>query len=111
MFRLSELFDLSGRTALVTGGNSGIGFALARALGLAGARTVLVARRAAELERAAGDLQAEAATASWTAMLMPTPPTGDMACAASPMQRRPGRHQRRRRSICTWLSISGRPSG
>ena len=33
-----------------------------------------------------------AATASCTAMLMPTPPIGDMACAASPMQRRPGRH-------------------
>jgi NAD(P)-dependent dehydrogenase (short-subunit alcohol dehydrogenase family) len=63
MFRLSELFDLSGRTALVTGGNSGIGFALARALGLAGARTVLVARRAAELERAAADLQADAVAA------------------------------------------------
>jgi NAD(P)-dependent dehydrogenase (short-subunit alcohol dehydrogenase family) len=63
MFRLSELFDLSGRTALVTGGNSGIGFALARALGLAGARAVLVARRAAELERAAGDLHADAVAA------------------------------------------------
>ena len=32
-----------------------------------------------------------AATASCTARLMPTPPTGDIACAASPMQRSPGR--------------------
>ena len=30
------------------------------------------------------------ATASWTARLIPTPPTGDMACAASPMQSSPG---------------------
>lgn len=44
-FRLAQLFDLTGRTALVTGGNSGIGLAMARALGLAGARIVIVARR------------------------------------------------------------------
>jgi NAD(P)-dependent dehydrogenase (short-subunit alcohol dehydrogenase family) len=51
-FRLSSLFDLTGRTALVTGGNSGIGLAMARALGLAGASVVLVARRKEELESA-----------------------------------------------------------
>jgi NAD(P)-dependent dehydrogenase (short-subunit alcohol dehydrogenase family) len=51
-FRLSNLFDLTGRTALVTGGNSGIGLAMARALGLAGASVVLVARRKDELNAA-----------------------------------------------------------
>src|SRR5258707_10358775 len=30
------------------------------------------------------------ATASWIARLMPTPPTGDMACAASPIHSNPG---------------------
>ena len=35
-----------------------------------------------------------AATASCIARLMPTPPIGDMACAASPMARKPGLHQR-----------------
>jgi len=53
------LFDLQGRRALVTGGNSGIGEAMARALGLAGARVLLVARREAELNAAAQALRGE----------------------------------------------------
>jgi gluconate 5-dehydrogenase len=57
--RLASLFDLGGRTALVTGGNSGIGLAMARALGLAGARVALVARRAAEIENAVAQLSHE----------------------------------------------------
>jgi NAD(P)-dependent dehydrogenase (short-subunit alcohol dehydrogenase family) len=56
---LQTLFSLSGRRALVTGGNAGIGEAMARALGLAGARVMLVARRAAELESTAQRLRAE----------------------------------------------------
>ncbi len=39
-----ELFDLSGRTALITGASKGIGLALAAALAQAGARVVLNAR-------------------------------------------------------------------
>ncbi len=58
-FRLEALFDLTGRHALVTGGNSGIGLAMARALGLAGASVVLVARRANELQHAARSLESE----------------------------------------------------
>jgi gluconate 5-dehydrogenase len=57
--RLSHLFSLGGRVALVTGGNSGIGLAMARALGLAGARVILCARREAELATAAGTLAAQ----------------------------------------------------
>jgi len=56
---IAALFDLAGRTALVTGGNSGIGEAMATALGLAGARLVLMARREAELEAAAARLRAQ----------------------------------------------------
>lgn len=55
--RLAKLFDLAGRRALVTGGNSGIGEAMAQALGMAGARVLLVARREPELRSAAGRLK------------------------------------------------------
>ena len=46
------------------------------------------------------------ATASWMARLMPTPPMGDMACAASPMQTRPGRAQFLSRSTVTVRSLT-----
>lgn len=59
MNRLAPLFSLEGRTAFVTGGNSGIGLAIARALGLAGARLILSARREAELAQAVKELAAE----------------------------------------------------
>jgi NAD(P)-dependent dehydrogenase (short-subunit alcohol dehydrogenase family) len=64
---LNTLFDLGGRTALVTGGNSGIGEAMARALGLAGARLLLVARREAELSAAAQRLHTDGIDAAWLA--------------------------------------------
>jgi NAD(P)-dependent dehydrogenase (short-subunit alcohol dehydrogenase family) len=62
--RLGPLFDLARRRALVTGGNSGIGAAMARALGLAGAHVLLVARREAELAATAGVLRDEGIDAS-----------------------------------------------
>ncbi len=40
----SSLFDLSGKTALITGSSMGLGFAIARGLGEAGARVVLNGR-------------------------------------------------------------------
>ena len=54
-------FDLTGRTALITGSSAGIGFALARGLAGAGARIVLNARNADKLEAAAAALRGEGA--------------------------------------------------
>ncbi len=54
---LQALFSLKGRTAFVTGGNSGIGEAIATALGLAGARVILAARRQDALAQAAERLK------------------------------------------------------
>jgi gluconate 5-dehydrogenase len=55
---LTSLFGLAGRTAVVTGGSSGIGFAMAAALGCAGARVILVARRPQPLSDAVSRLSA-----------------------------------------------------
>ena len=52
-----KLFDLTGRTALITGSSQGIGFALAVALGAAGATLVLNGRDTTRLEAARRTLQ------------------------------------------------------
>ena len=52
-------FRLDGRLALITGSSSGIGFALARGLGEAGAALVLNGRNTPRLEQAAGILRGE----------------------------------------------------
>ncbi|HJY93657.1 MAG TPA: SDR family oxidoreductase, partial [Streptosporangiaceae bacterium] len=58
MSYLAELFSLDDRVAVVTGGSSGIGQEMARALALAGARVVLVARDQVRLVVAADTLKA-----------------------------------------------------
>src|SRR2546427_6823613 len=55
---VQQLFDLTGKTALVTGGSRGLGLQMAHALGEAGARNMLSSRKAADLEEAAAELQA-----------------------------------------------------
>ena len=49
---MSDLFSLAGRTALVTGGSRGIGAAIAAEFLNAGARVIVCARKAPELEAA-----------------------------------------------------------
>ncbi len=81
MRTIQQLFDLSGKTALVTGGSRGLGLQIAEALGEQGAKIVLSARKQAELDEAvahlkqrgieasavAADLSQEAAIAALTA--------------------------------------------
>lgn len=54
--KLKSAFDLSGQTALITGGGTGLGFGMARCLAAAGANVVLVGRRRTELDKAAAAL-------------------------------------------------------
>ena len=65
--RIQQLFDLSGRTALVTGGSRGLGLQLAEALGEAGARLVITSRKAQDLEESAAHLQARGIAVDWIA--------------------------------------------
>ena len=64
---VKQLFDLSGKTALVTGGSRGLGLQMAYALGEAGAKVMISARKASELEHAVAELKAAGIDAHWMA--------------------------------------------
>jgi gluconate 5-dehydrogenase len=53
---VKQLFDLSGKAALITGGSRGLGLQMAEALGELGAKVALVARKQGELDEAATHL-------------------------------------------------------
>ncbi|MEV4749148.1 SDR family oxidoreductase [Streptosporangium sp. NPDC049248] len=61
---INDLFRLTGRTALVTGGSSGIGRTIAHTLGHAGAAVVIVARRTEQLTRTLDELHDQAINAA-----------------------------------------------
>src|SRR5277367_6187335 len=62
-----QLFDLSGKTALVTGGSRGLGLQIAEAFGEAGARVMLSSRKAGDLEESAAQLKKRDIDAIWIA--------------------------------------------
>ena len=64
---IQQLFDLKGKTALVTGGSRGLGLQLAQALGEAGAKVMLSSRKADDLVEAAGELKAAGIDVDWIA--------------------------------------------
>lgn len=86
---LNDWFSLAGRRAVVTGGNSGIGEAMALALGLAGASILLVARREGELDLAAQRLRTRNIDCDfWAGDLAETeelPATGRSIAATGPV--------------------------
>jgi gluconate 5-dehydrogenase len=59
-----QLFDLSGKTALVTGGSRGLGLQIAEALGEQGAKIVLSSRKQSDLDEAVAHLKARGIEAS-----------------------------------------------
>lgn len=64
---IQQLFDLTGKTALVTGGSRGLGLQLAQALGEAGARVMLSSRKAEDLQKSAAVLKAAGIDVDWIA--------------------------------------------
>ena len=64
---IQQLFDLEGKTALVTGGSRGLGLQIAESLGEAGAKILLSSRKAGDLEEAAAHLQAKGIDTRWIA--------------------------------------------
>ncbi|MBC7445615.1 MAG: SDR family oxidoreductase, partial [Polaromonas sp.] len=64
---IQQLFDLKGKTALVTGGSRGLGLQLAQALGEAGAKVMLSSRKAEDLIESAALLKAAGIDVDWIA--------------------------------------------
>jgi gluconate 5-dehydrogenase len=62
----NELFNLSGKTALVTGGSRGIGLGVTRGLARHGADIAIIARNESQLEATKGQIQESSGKKVWT---------------------------------------------
>src|SRR5271156_7100388 len=67
MGSIKKALDLTGKTALITGGSRGLGLQIAEALGEQGARIVLSSRKAADLQEAQKHLSGLDIEADWIA--------------------------------------------
>src|SRR5258708_14011640 len=65
MGSIKKAFDLTGKTALVTGGSRGLGLQIAEAFGEQGARIVLSSRKAGDLKAGAGHLAGLGIKSDW----------------------------------------------
>jgi NAD(P)-dependent dehydrogenase (short-subunit alcohol dehydrogenase family) len=95
-----ELFDVSGKTALVTGGGRGIGQMIARGLVQAGVRVVIASRKAGDLEAAAAELAAYGECEAIPADL--STPEGARALADAVREHMPALHILVNNSGATW---------
>jgi NAD(P)-dependent dehydrogenase (short-subunit alcohol dehydrogenase family) len=94
------LFDVTGKTALVTGGSRGIGAMIARGLVQAGARVVVSSRKTDDLERAAQELEAVGDCEAITGDV--STPEGSAALAAQVCERFPQLHILVNNAGVTW---------
>lgn len=67
MGSVRKAFDLTGRTALITGGSSGLGLQIAEALGEQGARVLISSRKADALQAAQSHLKSLGVDVEWIA--------------------------------------------
>ena len=82
----SRQFDLTGQTAVITGGSKGLGAAIAAGLASAGATTVIASRGLAEAEQIAAEISAGFGTRSIAVSLDVTSPESVDAMVASVME-------------------------
>ncbi|HTT28562.1 MAG TPA: SDR family oxidoreductase [Solirubrobacteraceae bacterium] len=94
------LFDVSGKTALVTGGGRGIGLMIAGGLVRAGVRVMIASRKAADLEAAAAELRRDGECEAITADL--STPDGARALAEEVTRRVDALHILVNNSGATW---------
>jgi len=79
MVMITQLFDFSGKVAVVTGGGTGIGYATALQLAKLGAKVVIASRTASELEAAAARIAQESGGAC---LAVPTDVKDEESCVA-----------------------------
>src|SRR5437763_719009 len=82
---MDQLFDVSGRSALVTGGSRGIGLMIARGLVRGGSHVIVSSRKQADLEEAAAERSREGECEPIVAAL--STPEGSQALAAATRER------------------------
>jgi gluconate 5-dehydrogenase len=73
--KINSAFDLTGQSALITGGGTGLGLGMARCLVASGAKVVLVGRRKKELEKARAALGKQAFVLAGDVTRLETAPT------------------------------------